>query len=78
MSSCPGRACHGSVHRAAASAVLTFTVPSGEAAAADQLHTQRQASRPDTNGDAISSEPAVFYLDPLKAIKVNASVHRIM
>ncbi|WP_328908040.1 lipase family protein [Streptomyces sp. NBC_00234] len=63
---------------AAASAVLTFTVPSGEAAAADQLHTQRQASRPAANGDAISSEPAVFYLDPLKAIKVNASVHRIM
>lgn len=63
---------------AAASAVLTFTVPSGEAAAADQPRTQRQASRPAANGDAISSEPAVFYLDPLKAIKVNASVHRIM
>ncbi|MFB7588749.1 alpha/beta fold hydrolase [Streptomyces sp. NPDC056169] len=64
---------------AAASAVLTFTVPSGEAAAAaDQPRTLRPTSRPAANGDAISSEPAVFYLDPLKAIKVKASVHRIM
>ncbi|MFJ9411424.1 alpha/beta fold hydrolase [Streptomyces sp. NPDC101393] len=30
------------------------------------------------NGDVLSSEPGVFHLDPLKAFKVNASVHRIM
>ncbi|MCJ1676239.1 lipase family protein [Streptomyces sp. APSN-46.1] len=63
---------------AAASAVLTFNVSSGEAAAADQLRPQRPASLPAANGDAISSEPGVFYLDPLEAFKVNASVHRIM
>ncbi|MFG2521500.1 alpha/beta fold hydrolase [Streptomyces sp. NPDC048527] len=64
---------------AAASAALTFTVPSGEAAAADPLRTQqRPTSLPADNGDVLSSEPSVFYLDPLKAIKVKATAHRIM
>ncbi|WP_326770572.1 lipase family protein (plasmid) [Streptomyces sp. NBC_01591] len=64
---------------ATASAALTFTASSGEAAAADRLLSpQRPTSLPAEHGDVLSSEPGVFYLDPLKAIKVNASVHRIM
>ncbi|MDI3408904.1 alpha/beta fold hydrolase [Streptomyces cavernicola] len=63
---------------AAASAVLTVPL-SGEAAATEQLPAQQQpTSLPAENGDVLSSEPGVFYLDPLKAIKVRASVHRIM
>lgn len=64
---------------AAASAVLVFSVSSGGAAAADQLRLrQRPVILPAGNGDVLSSEPGVFYLDPLKAFKVNADVHRIM
>ncbi|WP_329394585.1 lipase family protein [Streptomyces melanogenes] len=62
---------------AAASAMFIFNASCGEAAA-DPLRPQRAAHLPAANGDAISSESAVFYLDPLKAIKVNANVHRIM
>ncbi|MDI3424019.1 alpha/beta fold hydrolase [Streptomyces luteolus] len=62
-----------------ASACAALTVPlSGEASAAEHLGTQRPTSLPAANGDVLSSEPGVFYLDPLKAIKVKASVHRIM
>lgn len=62
---------------AAASAVLVLTVPGG--AVADR-HRPTQPSVPAlaANGDVLSSEPGVFHLDPLKAVKVNASVHRIL
>ncbi|MBB1244317.1 lipase [Streptomyces durbertensis] len=39
---------------------------------------QPPASLPANNGDVIRAEPATFYLDPLKLIKVNADVQRIM
>ncbi|MFB7211882.1 alpha/beta fold hydrolase [Streptomyces sp. NPDC056255] len=64
---------------AVASAALTFTMFSGEAAAGDQLFTQQwPTSLPAGNGDVLSSEPGIFYLDPLKVIKVNAVAYRIM
>ncbi|MFG2349747.1 alpha/beta fold hydrolase [Streptomyces phaeochromogenes] len=64
---------------ATASTALALTVSSGEAAVADQPRSQqRQLSRAAENGDVLSSEAGVFYLDPLKAVKVKASVHRIM
>ncbi|WP_405612404.1 hypothetical protein [Streptomyces sp. NBC_01508] len=64
---------------AAASAVLTSTLPSGEAVAAGQPRPrQRAVSLPAGNGDVLSSEPGVFHLDPLKAFKAKASAHRIM
>ncbi|KPH97133.1 hypothetical protein OK074_6629 [Actinobacteria bacterium OK074] len=67
------------VFAAAASAALTLTVSSGEAAVADQPRSQqRPTSLAAENGDVLSSEPGVFYLDPLKAFKVDARVHRIM
>ncbi len=69
--------CAVAVFTAAASAVLTLNV-TAEAAAAELRPQQQPAVLPSENGDALSSEPGVFYLDPLKAIKVNADVHRIM
>ncbi|MER7539052.1 lipase family protein [Streptomyces sp. NPDC097704] len=45
--------------------------------AAGRPHTS-PAALPAGNGDVISSEPAVFYLDPLKAVKVDANVERIL
>ncbi|MFC8079654.1 alpha/beta fold hydrolase [Streptomyces sp. NPDC057307] len=64
---------------AAASAVLTFTVPAGDAVAAGQpLPQQRPMALPAANGDVLSSEPGVFHLDPLKAFKAKATAHRIM
>ncbi len=63
---------------AAASATLAFTLPSGEAAAG-QVRPQRDPRiLPAENGDVIGSESSVFHLDPLKAIKVRATAHRIM
>ncbi|MEV0774536.1 alpha/beta fold hydrolase [Streptomyces sp. NPDC050428] len=67
------------VFTAAASAVLSFTVPCGEAVAAGQPGLQqRPMALPAANGDVLSSEPGVFYLDPLKAFKAKATAHRIM
>ncbi|MFI6695943.1 alpha/beta fold hydrolase [Streptomyces sp. NPDC050433] len=67
------------VFTAAASAVLTFTVPCSEAVAAGQPGLQqRPMALPAANGDVLSSEPGVFYLDPLKAFKAKATAHRIM
>ncbi|MEU9560773.1 alpha/beta fold hydrolase [Streptomyces sp. NPDC048161] len=64
---------------ATGAAALTLSVPPGEAAASGRLSApQRPAVLTAGNGDVLSSEPGVFHLDPLKAIKVNASVHRIM
>jgi pimeloyl-ACP methyl ester carboxylesterase len=65
-----------SVLTAAACAVLVLNAVSGEAVAAGEPHPQGRLSGRD--GDVLSSEPGVFYLDPFKAIKVDASVHRIM
>ena len=36
------------------------------------------AELPANNGDVIRSEPSTYYLDPLKAIKVDAEVNRVM
>lgn len=36
------------------------------------------ASLPADNGDVIRSEPSVFYLDPLKVLKADAVVNRVM
>ncbi|MGA5196075.1 hypothetical protein [Streptomyces exfoliatus] len=63
---------------AAASATLAFAVPSAEAAAGPSRTPERPGILPAANGDVLSSEAGVFYLDPLKVIKVDASVHRIM
>ncbi|MCX5141655.1 alpha/beta fold hydrolase [Streptomyces sp. NBC_00338] len=65
---------------ATAVAALALTASSGQAATAGGQ--SRVESRPAVlaadNGDVLSSESGVFYLDPLKAIKVKATVHRIM
>ncbi|MGW7413486.1 alpha/beta fold hydrolase [Streptomyces sp. NPDC054863] len=61
----------------AASAAFTLTVPGGAAAAPPHAQ-QRPATQAAGNGDVLSSEPGVFHLDPLKAIKVDAGVHRLM
>ncbi|MEU2458255.1 lipase family protein [Streptomyces sp. NPDC012473] len=67
------------VRAAAACAVLALTAPPGGAAWADQPRApQRSASLTAGNGDVLSSEASVFHLDPLKAIKVKATAHRIM
>ncbi|MFD9456688.1 alpha/beta fold hydrolase [Streptomyces sp. NPDC059985] len=64
---------------AAASAILAFPLSSGAAAATGRLDIrQGQLERATGNGDVLSAEPGVFFLDPLKAVKVDASVHRIM
>lgn len=36
------------------------------------------ASLPANNGDLVRTEPSVFYVDPLKTIRAQASVQRIM
>lgn len=63
---------------AAVSATLAFAVPSGEAAANPSRTPQKPTFLPAANGDVLSSEEGSFYLDPLKAFRVDASVHRIM
>ncbi|MFD6654980.1 alpha/beta fold hydrolase [Streptomyces parvus] len=63
---------------AATCAMFTVAVASGEAAATGAGPEVRQVRLPDSNGDVISSEPGVFHLDPLKAVKVDANVQRIM
>lgn len=65
---------------AAATAVLPLTLSiATTATAADRpVFYEPPAALPAHNGDVIRSEQAVFYLDPLKAIKVDASVDRIM
>ncbi|MFE7573358.1 lipase family protein [Streptomyces sp. NPDC057521] len=62
----------------AACAAVAVAVPSGEAIATESNPEVRQVRLPDSNGDVISSEPGVFYLDPLKAVKVDANVQRVM
>ncbi|MGF0163424.1 lipase family protein [Streptomyces koyangensis] len=59
-------------------AVTTVTVPSGGVVAAGSDPEVRQVRLPDSNGDVISSEPGVFHLDPLKAVKADAKVQRVM
>lgn len=63
---------------AATCAAMTVAVPSGQAVATGSNPEVRQVRLPDSHGDVISSEPGVFYLDPLKAVKVDANVQRIM
>lgn len=55
-----------------ATTALTTTVP----ASADFYGTP--ATLPPNNGDLVRSEPSVFYVDPLKAIRAKASATRIM
>ncbi|MFJ4919957.1 lipase family protein [Streptomyces sp. NPDC088725] len=64
---------------AATSAVLPLALPAGAAAAADRPYFyEAPKDLPANNGDVLRSEPAVFFLDPLKAVKSRASVTRIM
>ncbi|MFD3788740.1 alpha/beta fold hydrolase [Streptomyces cyaneofuscatus] len=64
---------------ALAAAAVAMATPAQATATARQPSTQqRPAILPAGNGDVLSSEPGVFFLDPLKAIKVDAAVHRIM
>ncbi|MFI7098638.1 alpha/beta fold hydrolase [Streptomyces sp. NPDC050161] len=64
---------------AAATAVVPLTLQSSAAAAAGRPFFYEPPARlPAHNGDVIRSEPSAFYLDSLKAIKVNASAIRIM
>ncbi|MFD3561521.1 alpha/beta fold hydrolase [Streptomyces sp. NPDC058686] len=62
-----------------AAAAVGMAAPAHASTATGRLSAlQRPAILPAENGDVLSSEPGVFYLDPLKAIKVDAGVHRIM
>ncbi|MFD4132553.1 hypothetical protein [Streptomyces goshikiensis] len=62
-----------------AAAAVGMAAPAHASFAIGQLSAlQRPAILPAENGDVLSSEPGVFYLDPLKVIKVDAGVHRIM
>ncbi|WP_407547622.1 alpha/beta fold hydrolase [Streptomyces sp. Pv4-95] len=63
---------------AAIAAALPLTLSPGTAAADRQLSRELPTSPAADNGDVMSSEPGAFYLDPLKAFKVKANVHRIM
>ncbi|MFF9853104.1 lipase family protein [Streptomyces litmocidini] len=73
-----GRRAAAAVAATAATATLGFPLTSGEAIATQPRSPWQPTGLPAENGDVLSSEPGVFYLDPLKAIKVDASVHRIM
>ena len=66
---------------AAACAVVPLALHCGAAAAAASgrpAFYEPPAHLPAHDGDVIRSEPAVFYLDPLKVVRVDASVERIM
>ncbi|MFH8573214.1 alpha/beta fold hydrolase [Streptomyces sp. NPDC017993] len=63
---------------AAITAALPLTLYPGTAAA-DRQSLRELPTRPAAdNGEVMSAEPGAFYLDPLKAFKVKASVNRIM
>lgn len=67
---------------AATAAAPTSTSPASStplsAAAADDDFYSTPSSLPTGNGDLVRSEPSSFYLDPLKVLQAQASVHRIM
>ncbi|AXK32823.1 lipase [Streptomyces armeniacus] len=53
-------------------------VPSAQAEDTRPPFYEPPATLPANNGDVIRSEPSDYYLDPLKAIKVDAHVNRVM
>ncbi len=64
---------------AAGAAVLSLAaLPDGAAAAGRPSFYEPPASLPAHNGDVIRSEPSTFFLDPLRVLRVNADVERIM
>lgn len=64
----------------AAALAATLALPLTAAAAAEDRPPfyEPPAGLPADNGDVIRSEPSVYYLDPLKAVKVDANVQRVM
>ncbi|GAB2661126.1 lipase family protein [Saccharopolyspora gloriosae] len=71
--------------RAAATVVTTvvgvsFAVATASAADAEERPPfyEPPAELPGSNGDLVRSEPSEYFLDPLKAIKVDADVQRVM
>ncbi|CRK58790.1 Triacylglycerol lipase precursor [Alloactinosynnema sp. L-07] len=52
-------------------------IPSAQAAEAVPFYST-PATLPGANGDIVRSEPSIFYLDPIKLIKIDANVQRIM
>ncbi|WP_308405518.1 lipase family protein [Streptomyces tardus] len=77
---------HGSrLRRTTAGLALVATAASFGLAGAPAAHAEERppfyeppVELPTTNGELIRSEPSTYYLDPLKAIKVDADVHRLM
>lgn len=70
---------------ATAASVSLLAAPSASAESAASAAEESRpsfyeppATLPAHNGDVIRSEPSVFYLDPLKALKVDAVVNRVM
>lgn len=71
-----GRA-SGVVALAAALVLAILGVAPSTANAAEDFY-DTPATLPASNGDLVRQEPSSFYLDPLKALKVDADVRRIM
>lgn len=63
---------------ATAVSVGGVAAPSAQAEDTRPPFYEPPATLPEHNGDVIRSEPSDYYLDPLKAIKVDAEVNRIM
>jgi len=63
----------------AAAVAATVALPLTAATAAERPpFYEPPATLPADNGDVIRSEPSVYYLDPLKTLKVDANVQRVM
>lgn len=71
------RACTGLVLLATAASFGLVGTGSAQAEERPPFY-EPPAELPANNGDVIRSEPSVYYLDPLKAIKVDADVQRVM
>ncbi|MDT0381761.1 lipase family protein [Streptomyces sp. DSM 42041] len=64
-----------------AATAASLGLVSAPAAAAEENRPpfyEPPATLPAHNGDVVRSEPSVFYLDPLKVLKVDAVVNRVM
>lgn len=64
----------------AATVIVTggLTAVAAPVAASGESFYTPPATLPGSNGEVVRSEPAVFHLDPLKALRAPAAVHRIM
>ncbi|MCE6994726.1 lipase family protein [Saccharothrix sp. S26] len=65
------------VHRGWAVALTAVLVAAGTADATAQISHHASAPAP-ANGDVLRSEPADFFLDPVKLVRAPARVHRIL